>query len=217
MIKPTVTRPRIQRRLLTVTARPVRRAPPRVKRRELALWKAKAAHAADAAPFSPDPYVDYARYLTAAGGIAIVYKDIDERWRFLIRRLCLWAGATGAATWLLLYHSPVRSLAVNIVAVIATAIINWLIVRQPVQVFRTIEIRPDSMILDGRDTFWLRYMEGWPAFGPGEDDTQMLSGTYGTRRVEYLTVRGFDEFDSTPAVLAAHLNEAMQQLWSWPY
>ena len=45
----------------------------------------------------------------------------------------------------------------------------------------------------------------------------MLSGIYGTRRVEYLTVRPFDEFDCTPTVLAAHLHEAMPQLWSWPY
>ena len=213
MKKVTVARPQIRRRALTVTARPVRR----VARRDLALSDAKAAQAADAVPFSPDPYVDYGRYLTAAGGIGIVYKDIDERWRFLLRRLCLWAGATGVCAWLLLNHSPVHSLAVNLAAIVVAAIINWLIVRQPVEVYRTIEIRPDSMILEGRDVFWLRYMESWPAFGPGEDGTLLLSGIYGTRRVEFLKVRSFDEFDSTPTVLAAHLQEAMRQLWSWPY
>ena len=173
--------------------------------------------AAEAVPFAPDPYVDYARFLTADGGVAIIYKDLDERWRYTLRRLALWTGATAAAAWLLLHHSPVHSLAINIAVLIIVAIINWLIVRRPVEVYRSIEIRPDSMILDERDTFWLRYMETWPAFGPSPYGTQVLSGIYGTRRVDYLTVRGFDEFDSAPSVLAAHLNQAMQQLWSWPY
>lgn len=212
------TRPRIQRRALTVTTpsvvRPVR---PRVTRREVALFEAKAVHAAEAFPFSPDPYVDYARYLTAAGGIAIIYKDLDERWRFIIRRFCAWVGATGIAAWLFLYHSPVHSLAINLLVLVVAAILNWLIVRQPIQVYRTMEIRPDGMILDGRDTFWLRYMETWPAFGPGADGTQVLHGIYGTRHIEYVTVRSFDPYDAAPTVFAAHLNEAMKQLWSWPY
>ena len=122
--------------------------------------------AADAAAFAPDPYVDYARYLTAEGGLAIVYKDIDERWRHHVRRFFLWAGATGAAAWLVLHHSPVHTLAVNIAAIVVAAIINWLIVRRPVEVYRTIEIRPDCMIIDGHDVFWLAQMETWPAFTP---------------------------------------------------
>ena len=215
MSKPIVTRPQIRRPSLTVT-RPVRRAPPPVKRREPVPPEPRLAHA-DAVPFAPDPYVDYARYLTAEGGVAIIYKDLDERWRYTLRRLALWAGASGTAAWLLWQHSPVKSLWINIVAMAVTAIINWLIVGQPIEVYRSIEIRPDGMILDQRDIFWLRYMENWPAFGPGEDGTQVLSGIYGTRRVEYLTVRGFDDFDSAPTVLAAHLQEAMRQLWSWPY
>jgi hypothetical protein len=172
---------------------------------------------ANTIPFSPDPYVDYARYLTAEGGVAIIYKDIDERWRLVARRFALCGFFTAVSAWLLFSHSPVHNVLVNFVALIVTGGINWLIVRQPVQVYRSIEIRPDRMILDGRDVFWLRYMESWPAFGPGPDETQVLSGIYGTRRVEYLTTRCFDELDSAPTVLANHLKEAMQQLWSWPY
>lgn len=216
MIKTLAPRPRIRRPTITVTARPARRAIPRVKTPQRVSVR-ELARPADAIPFAPHPYVDYARYLTAEGGIGIVYKDIDERWRFLLRSLCLWGGATGVAAWYLLHHSPIEAQAVNITALIVVGIVNWLIVGKPVQLYRTIEIRPDSMILDGYDIFWLRYMESWPTFGRSVDGIQVLSGTYGTRRVEYLKVRSFDDYDSTPTVLAAHLSEAMRQLWSWPY
>lgn len=217
MAKPIVTRPRLQRRPLTVTPRTVRRSSPQVKRHETARLEPRTGQTADAVPFAPHPYVDYGRYLTAEGGVAITYKDIDERWRFVLRRFVIWGIATAAAAWFLLSHSPVHNLALNFAALIVTAVINWLIVRQPIQVYRSIEIRPDGMILDGRDIFWLRYIESWPTFEPGPDETQVLSGIYGTRRIEYLTVRCFGDFDSAPTVLANHLKEAMQQLWSWPY
>lgn len=217
MLKPTIiARPRVRRPSVTL-ARPSRTPPPERPREHILARARTLERPADSVPFAPHPYVDYARYLTAEGGIAIIYKDIDERWRFLMRRFCLWGVATGIAARFVLHASPVRSLAVNLALLGVAALVNWLIVRQPVEVYRTIEIRPDSMIIDGRDTFWLQYMESLPAFAPGEDDTQVLTGTYGTRRVEYLTVRGFDEFDSTPSVLANHLSEAMKQLWSWPY
>ena len=54
---------------------------PQVKRREAARLEHEPDQAADTVPFAPHPYVDYARYLTNEGGIAIIYKDIDERWR----------------------------------------------------------------------------------------------------------------------------------------
>ena len=202
---------------MNIGARPSRHTTLRVVRPQRAVRRPVPAEPADTVAFAPDPYVDYARYLTAEGGLAITYKDIDERWRHHVRRFFLWAGATGAAAWLVLHHSPVHSLALNIVAIIIAGIINWLIVRKPVEVYRRVEIRPDCMVIDGNDVFWLAQMETWPTFGPGEDNTQVLSGIYGTRRVDYLTVRPFDEFDCTPMVLAAHLHEAMTQLWSWPY
>lgn len=218
MDKPTVTRPRLRRRSPRVTVQTVRRTPSQVKRRQPArLDEPRPTQNADAVPFAPDPYIDYARYLTAEGGVAIIYKDIDERWRFVMRRFVIWGIATGAVAWLVLYHSPVHGLAINFAALIVAAVINWLIVRQPIQIYRSIEIRPDRMILDGRDIFWLRYIESWPAFEAGPDETQVLAGIYGTRRIEYLTTRCFDDLDSAPTVLAKHLQEAMQQLWSWPY
>jgi hypothetical protein len=36
----------------------------------------------------------------------------------------------------------------------------------------------------------------------------------GTRFVDYLTVRRFDEFDRSPEALAAHVQDAMRQLWT---
>jgi uncharacterized protein YcgL (UPF0745 family) len=57
---------------------------------------------------------------------------------------------------------------------------------------------------------------GFPAFRPDDEGNQVLCGIYGTRFVEYLTVRRFDELDRMPEVFAQHLQDAMRQLWSWP-
>jgi hypothetical protein len=104
----------------------------------------------------------------------------------------------------------------NVTCLITIAAINWLIVRKPVEVYRHIEVRPDCLIIEGADIFWRRKMEtGWPAFRPGEGGRQVLCGIYGTRFVEYLTVRRFDELDRMPEVFASHLQDAMQQLWAW--
>jgi hypothetical protein len=43
-----------------------------------------------------------------------------------------------------------------------------------------------------------------------------LCGIYGTRFVEYLTVRRFDELDRMADVFSAHVQDAMMQLWSRP-
>ena len=165
--------------------------------------------------FQPDPYVDYGRVLTAAGGILIAYKDLDTRLRHTIWRIFAWTASTGCEGWFLLYHSPVHSGWINIACLIAIAVINGLIVAKPVELYRRIEIRPDCMIIEDGDLFWRRYMEGgWPSFQPDKKGNQLLCGIYGTRFVEYLTVRRFDEFDRMPEVMAAHLQDAMRQLWS---
>lgn len=71
------------------------------------------------------------------------------------------------------------------------------------------------MILEGSEVFWTRFMEnGWPAFRPDEEGNFVLCGHYGTRFVEFLTARRFDEFDRMPEVMAAHLQDAMRQLWT---
>jgi hypothetical protein len=166
--------------------------------------------------FAPDPYVDYGRFLTAEGGILIVYKDINDRLRHTLWRVFAWSAFTGPEAWFLFYHSPLQSTLLSLIAFAAIALLNWLIVAPPVEVYRSVEIRPDCMIVNGADVFWLKYMEcGWPSLGPGKDNTQILMGIYGTRMVEYLTLRRFDdEFDRAWLVFASHLKDAMQQLWS---
>jgi len=105
----------------------------------------------------------------------------------------------------------------SLFCLLVAAIINWLIVRKPVEVYRRIEIRPDCMIIDGTDIFWARQMEGGcPTFRPDSKGNQVLGGIYGTRFVEYLTVPVFDKLDRAPQVFAAHLQEAMNQLWMRP-
>jgi hypothetical protein len=94
-------------------------------------------------------------------------------------------------------------------------VINWLIVRKPVEIQCSIEIRPDCMILNGADVFLLQYMEnGLPTFRQDDDDNQILCGIYGTRFVEYVTARRFDDYDGTPEVFAGHVQAAMEQIWT---
>lgn len=40
--------------------------------------------------YRPDPYQDYGRFLTAEGGIRIIFKDIDERFRHTLWRFLAW-------------------------------------------------------------------------------------------------------------------------------
>jgi hypothetical protein len=53
--------------------------------------------------------------------------------------------------------------------------------------------------------FWLSHMESLPALERKETGKEVGCGIYGTRYVEYLTVRRFDDNDRTPEVFAAHL------------
>jgi hypothetical protein len=166
--------------------------------------------------FQPDPYVDYGRFLTPEGGILFVYKDVDVRLRHTVWRVFAWTAATGGEGWYVLHHSPVANVWLNLACLLAVGIVNWLIVRKPVELYRRVEIRPDGMIIEGAEIFWLRHMENaWPAFKPGAEG-QVLCGIYGTRFVEYLTLRRFDDFDRMIEVMGAHLQEAMMQLWARP-
>jgi hypothetical protein len=164
--------------------------------------------------FQPDPYVDYARFLTPEGGILMIYKDLDLRLRQTLWRLFAWTVSTGGAGWYLYRYSPLQSVWLNLACLLAVGALNWFIVRKPVELYRRIEIRPDCLVLEGNEVFWLRFMEnGYPSFQPDRDDNQVLGGVYGTRFVEYATIRRFDELDRTPEVIAAHLQDAMKQLW----
>jgi hypothetical protein len=166
--------------------------------------------------FEPDPYVDYARFLTREGGVLFIHKDHDLRLRHTLWRLFAWTVTTYEG-WLLFHRSPLHAGWLNLTCFLAFAIINWLIVRKPVEIYRKVEIRPDCLIIEEAEVFWLRLMEGgFPAFRPDSKGNQVLSGIYGTRYVEYLVARRFDEHDRMPEVFDAHLQEAMAQLWGRP-
>jgi hypothetical protein len=163
----------------------------------------------------PNPYVDYGVSLTREGGILIAYKDLDLRFRHTLWRIFAWTAFTGPEGWLLLHHSPVHAPWINIACLLAVAIVNGIIVAKPVELYRTIEIRPDCLILEGSEIFWRHKMEAeWPAFRLDAERDLVLCGIYSTRFVEYLTVRRFDELDRAPEVFAAHLQEAIQRLWN---
>jgi hypothetical protein len=167
--------------------------------------------------FQPDPYADYGRFLTPEGGILLIYKDLDLRLRHTAWRLLAWTVSTGGEGWYFFHHSPLESVWLNLACLLAIGVINWLIVRKPVEIYRRIEIRPDCMIIEDSEIFWLRFMEkDWPAFQRDDKGNQLLCGIYGTRFVEYLTVRRFDELDRMAEVFVAHLQDAMTQLWAQP-
>jgi hypothetical protein len=206
---PVLTRrsPRLERSAFAI-ARPTA---PRAEPARLPSFPPPAAGPDD---FPEDAYLDYRRSLTAEGGVLIVYKDLDLRWRHTLWRLFAAATAMALAGVVILTRSPVGSPFINSAALLLMAVVNWLIVRKPVELHRSVEIRPDGMILDGTDIFWLGMMEeGWPVFFEDENGNQILCGTYGTRFIEYLTVRSFEDEDRAPEVFATHLQEAMKQLW----
>src|SRR5690606_2970845 len=115
------------------------------------------------------------------------------------------------------YGSPGDSTLLNLLLVAGMGWLYWLIVAGPWEVYRTAEVRPDGLILDNDHVFWRSYFNvGFPAFPPDADGNLLVSGTYGTRYVEVLTLRRLDENDRTPEVVSTHLAAAIQQLWSRP-
>jgi hypothetical protein len=169
-------------------------------------------------PNTNGAFFKYRRSLTPEGGVLINYRDADRRWRFKILRAGLWIAMTGVAAWLIHSYSPLNFI-LDAGSYVGTAFICWRIVRRPVEAFRSIEIRPDGMIIDGTDVFWLSLIEdNWPVFQPRDEDPddQGLCGIYGTRLVEYATVYRFDKNDRTPETLATHVHDAMMKLWGEP-
>jgi hypothetical protein len=163
------------------------------------------------------PYLDYGRFLTPEGGIRIVFKDLDLRLRHGLWRAFAWITFTGGEAWSLLTHSPLQSEWIEIACLVVVAGINLLILWKMPEVYRSVEIRPDCMIIEGEEVFWLHQMAtGFPTLRREDENKQILCGIYGTRFVEYLTVRRFDENDRTPEVFAAQLADAMRQLWEIP-
>ena len=167
--------------------------------------------------FVPDPYVDFGRSLTAEGGVLIHFKDYDLRPHHTLWRLFAWSVSTGFEGWFLLHHSPLHQQWLTLVCFVVIAIVNILIVAKPIEIYRSIEIRPDCMIIEGTDIFWARFMDaGLPTFLPNEQGDQVLCGIYGTRFIQYVTIPRFDPLDRAPEVFAIHLQDAMNQLWTRP-
>jgi hypothetical protein len=160
------------------------------------------------------PYLDYSRTLTNEGGVRIIFKDLDLRWRFTIWRVLAWCMASGCEGYWLYNFSPLQIHWLDGLLFLAVGGLNWLIVRKSVEVYRNFEIRPDCLILEGAEVFWLEKMQGkWPELYPDTEGNYVLSGIYGTRFVEYAILRRFDDFDRMPEVFAEHIEQAMQQLW----
>jgi hypothetical protein len=168
------------------------------------------------AELQESPYVDYSRRLTAEGGVLILCKDLDLRIRVFFWRALAGLAFTGFEAWLLLGNSPVQAEWINESCLFLMVAVNFFILWKPPEIRRSIEIRPDSMVLDGKDVFWLGLMESLPDFQRNENGNLVMSGIYGTRHIEYLTARRFDDNDRMGEVLAAHVKEAVHQLWLPP-
>lgn len=163
----------------------------------------------------PNPYLGFSRVFTEEGGIALSYQDVDESLLRTILRVCAWVAVMAATGWFILNASPVQHDFLNFVGFALMGFISALILFRDVHVWRTVEIRPDCMIIENEDVFWVDQMElGWPSFRLTDEGHLMLCGTYGTRNVEYLTIRHFDDNDRMPEVFSNHLQQAMHQQWS---
>lgn len=75
-------------------------------------------------PVQPSAYAGYERILTADGGVRIAYRNVDMRWRHTIRRVLVWTACTVLGGWLLLYHEPQLSAALNFLCLIALATVT---------------------------------------------------------------------------------------------
>jgi hypothetical protein len=161
------------------------------------------------------PFKNYVRLLTPEGGILILYKDQDRSLFLLILRVFTWIMATGVGGWLIFYQSSLSTLPA-LGAFASLMLVAWLIVRQTIEASHSVEIRPDAMIVDGKDVFYAEDIgDNWPALQLKDDDPErmVISGICGTRFIEYMTANRLDENDRTPEVLAADLKAAMEQLW----
>jgi hypothetical protein len=162
----------------------------------------------------PSPFADYSRHLTPEGGIVIAYKDIDRSLGYALLRGFAWIVSTGVgARIIFLLGLPLLSACGCLVAL---AFLAALIVRIKFEVKHTVEIRPDGMIVDGADFFALSDIgTNWPSLVMIDDDPDrmVIAGTVGTRYIEFLTANRAGASDRTPEVLAADLEDAMEQLW----
>lgn len=161
----------------------------------------------------PNPFVDFSEGYTAGGGIVFQYKDVDESTSMFVGKLFFWTIATIVAAIYLRHMAP-GSIWVRLAEFIVILTVNWICVGGPREILRQVEIRPDGMIFDGVDVFWREAAcsEGFPEFSPSGDGLK-LTGTYGTRKMHYMSIRRFDPNDRSPEVFARRFNAALRQLW----
>jgi hypothetical protein len=201
----------------------LRFVPPRVEfdptlTNELARYPAPAPPVAD--ELTPirgrrSPFKDYVRMLTPEGGILILYRDQDRGWFLMVLRVFAWIMATGVGGWLIFFVSAPSTLQ-SLFALALLMLVAWLIVRQTVEASHSVEIRPDAMIVDGKDVFYAEDIgDNWPELQMKDDDPDrmVIGGICGTRFIEYMTANRVDTNDRTPERLAADLQAAIEQLW----
>jgi hypothetical protein len=161
------------------------------------------------------PLNGYVRLLTPEGGILICYRDQDRSLFLETLRVFAWTVATGLGGWMVFSVSSLSVLQC-LLALVLLMFVNWFLVRRPIEVPHSVEIRPDAMIVDGKDAFLAEDIgDNWPELQMKDDDPDrmVIAGICGTRFIEYMTANRLDANDRTPEVLAADLEAAMEQLW----
>lgn len=161
------------------------------------------------------PLNGYVRMLTPEGGILICYRDQDRSLFLETLRVFAWTVATGLGGWMVFSVSSLGVLQC-LFAFALLMFVNWVLVRQPIEVAHSVEIRPDAMIVDGKDAFLAEDIgDNWPELQMKDDDPDrmVIAGICGTRFIEYVTANRLDKNDRTPEVLADDLEAAMEQLW----
>ncbi|GLR89758.1 hypothetical protein [Bradyrhizobium iriomotense] len=161
------------------------------------------------------PFAGYTRLLTPEGGVLISYVDQNRSLRLTVARVAGWGVATGVGGWEIFFESSLSWLH-SFAAFAALALIAGFIANLKIKVPHSVEIRPDCMIVDGEDVFLAEEIgDHWPALQMKDEDPDrmVISGICGTRRIEYMTANRLDKADSTPEVLAADLQAAIEQLW----
>lgn len=160
------------------------------------------------------PFAGYARILTPAGGFLIHYRDRLCGWPYTLCRLAAWSVLTILELrWL--SESDLSFGAFVMWFIILGAAALFLVTRK-IKRRHSVEIRHDRMILDAKDVFWAQDIgSNFPKLQQVDDDPDrfVIAGICGTRWIEYMTVNRVDANDRTPEVLAADLQNAMQQLW----
>ena len=160
------------------------------------------------------PFHRYHRLLTLDGGVLITYSDLNRGY------MCKLLKAASCASLIALTLGPILEMPllsnVQLGSAALLGFTSWAILTCKTRKTHTVEIRPNCMIIDGKDIFWAEDIgDNWPELVPDEEDpTKMsISGICGTRFIEYMTANRVDERDRTPEILIAHLKEAMEQLW----